>query len=235
MDETTKPQEDNIFGIEKHANLKPKIAVSGSAATEHLSTTNAFEVCKELGREIVKQGAICITGATTGVPIWSARGAKEAGGISIGLSPAAGPREHVGLYGLPLEYMDLIIYTGFGYVGRDMLMTRTSDAIIIGPGRIGTIHEFTVAFEDQKPIGILEGDWDTDETLKTIIERSHRQDHNKKVVFDSNPKSLVEKLMELIKKDKEFEETRVYRTSEYWSSGGSSAAQPKDPKIKRIM
>lgn len=234
MDES-KALADNPFGIDKHANLKPKIAVSGSAATEHLATTNAFEACKELGREIVKQGAICITGATTGVPIWSARGAKEAGGISVGLSPASGPKEHVSLYNLPLEYMDLIIYTGFGFVGRDMLMTRTSDAIIIGPGRIGTIHEFTVAFEDQKPIGILEGDWDTDETIKLIIERSHRQDHNPKVVFDSNPKTLVGKIMELIKKDKEFEETRVYRTSEYWASGGGAAAQPRDPKIKRVL
>lgn len=206
--------EDNPFVKDKHANLKIKIAVSGSATTDHLSTTNAFEVCKELGREIVRQDAICITGATSGVPLWSARGAKEADGISIGLSPASGPSEHIHLYNLPLEYMDLIIYTGFGYVGRDMLMTRTCDAVVIGPGRIGTIHEFVVAFEDQKPIGILEGDWDTDETIKTIIERSHRQSHNPKVVFDDHPKSLVEKLIELAKKDKEMEEARIYSTSE---------------------
>ena len=221
--------EDNPFVADKHANLKIKIAVSGSATTDHLSTTNAFEMCKELGREIVRQGAMCITGATTGIPIWAARGAKEANGISIGLSPASGPDEHVNLYKLPLEYMDLIIYTGFGYVGRDMLMTRSSDAVIIGPGRIGTIHEFVVAFEDQKPIGILEGDWDTDETIKTIIERSHRQDHNSKIVFDNNPKTLVEKLIELVKKDKESEMTRIYKTSENWESSGMGES------IKRVM
>ncbi len=206
--------EDNPFVKDKRAHLKMKIAVSGSATTDHLSTTNAFEACKEVGREIVRQDAICITGATSGVPLWSARGAKEMGGISIGLSPASGPAEHVNYYNLPLEYMDLIIYTGFGYVGRDMLMTRTSDAVIIGPGRIGTIHEFTVAFEDQKPIGVLQGDWDTDETIKTIIERSKRQAHNPKVVFDEHPKTLVEKLVEFIKKDKEEEGIRIYNTSE---------------------
>lgn len=227
--------EDNPFVADKHANLKIKIAVSGSAATDHLSTTNAFEVCKELGREIVRQGAICITGATTGVPIWSARGAKEANGMSIGLSPASGPSEHVNLYKLPLEYMDLIIYTGFGYVGRDMLMTRTSDAVIIGPGRIGTIHEFVVAFEDQKPIGILEGDWDTDETIKTIIERSRRQDHNPKIVFDDNPKTLVEKLVELVKKDKELEETRVYKTSDNWCGKPGDISSGIGESIKRVM
>lgn len=236
MDEQATCQTDNPFGIEKHANLKIKIAVSGSAATDHLSTTNAYEMCKEMGREIVRQGAICITGATTGVPIWSARGAKEAGGISVGLSPASGPSEHVNLYNLPLEYMDLIIYTGFGYVGRDMLMTRTSDAVIIGPGRIGTIHEFVVAFEDQKPIGILEGDWDTDETLRTIIDRSHRQDHNSKIVFESDPKTLVEKLIVLVKKDKEIEGTRVYKTSENWAGKpGDSLGSGTGESIKRVM
>ena len=56
-----------------------------------------------------------------------------------------------------MEYLDIIIYTGAGYSGRDLLMTRTSDAIFLGCGRIGTIHEFTIAFEDNKPIGILEG------------------------------------------------------------------------------
>lgn len=227
--------EDNPFVKDKHANLRMKIAVSGSATTDHLSETNAFEVCKELGREIVRQGVICITGATSGVPLWSARGAKEVeNGISIGLSPASGPSEHVNLYKLPLEYMDLIIYTGFGYVGRDMLMTRSSDAVIIGPGRIGTIHEFVVAFEDQKPIGILEGDWDTDETIKTIIERSHRQDHNSKIVFESNPKTLVEKLIEIIKKDKEIEATRIYKTSENWDKCGGLGAGMGD-SIKRVM
>lgn len=227
--------EDNPFVKDKHANLRIKIAVSGSAVTDHLEKTNAFEVCLELGREITRQNVICITGATSGVPIWVARGSKEIeGGISIGLSPASGPSEHVNLYKLPLEYMDLIVYTGFGYIGRDMLMTRTSDAVIIGPGRIGTIHEFVVAFEDQKPIGILEGDWDTDETIKTIIERSHRQDHNPKIVFDSNPKILVEKLIELIKKDKEIEGIRVYKTSENWDDKGSLSSGIGE-SIKRVM
>lgn len=224
--------EEILLSTEKHANLKIKLAVSGTADTAHLVDTNAFEVCKEIGAEISRQGAITITGATTGVPLWSARGAKEAGGISVGLSPASGPREHVNLYGLPLEYMDLIIYTGFGYVGRDMLMTRTSDGVIIGPGRVGTIHEFTVAFEDQKPIGVLEGDgWDTHDTIKMIIERSHRKEHNKNIVFDSNPKDLVAKLIELIHAEKKFEELRVYKTSENWEK----EADGEGKGVKRVL
>jgi uncharacterized protein (TIGR00725 family) len=128
-------------------------------------------------------------------------GAKEEGGISIGFSPAATEREHAEAYHLPNDYMDLTVYTGFGYSGRNLILTRSSDAVIIGCGRIGTINEFTVAYEDQRPIGILRGSWDTDETLKEILDRSHRG--SEKVVFDEDPKRLIEKVIEMIKKDKE--------------------------------
>ncbi len=78
-----------------------------------------MERAKELGREIARQGAVLVTGATTGFPMWAAMGAKEVGGISIGFSPASTEREHIEAYKLPLDYMDLIVYTGFGYPGRD--------------------------------------------------------------------------------------------------------------------
>jgi uncharacterized protein (TIGR00725 family) len=184
---------------DKHNHLKLKIGVSGAAETGTCGT-HALEQSKELGREIVRQGGILITGATTGFPLWSAMGAKEAQGISIGFSPAASEREHVDVYRLPVDYMDLIVYTGFGFPGRDLLFTRSCDAILIGCGRIGTVHEFTIAFEDNKPIGVLEGEWTMANTIKDIIARANRPNH--KIVFDSNPKSLVAKVIALVEKDK---------------------------------
>ena len=186
------------FGKHKHEEFK--FCVSGAADTAHCGP-HAFEKAKELGKEIARNRGVIVTGATTGFPLWSAIGAKEEGGQSIGFSPAASEREHIEAYRLPIDYMDLIIYTGFGYAGRDMILTRSSDAVFFGCGRIGTVHEFTVAFEDAKPIGILEGDWDMDETLKLIIERSNRV--SDKIVFSPDPKELVEKVIELVKKDKE--------------------------------
>lgn len=186
--------------IDKHGNNKIKLCVSGTADMSFLSPED-YEKAKELGKEVVRQGAALTTGATTGFPLWAAMGAKEMGGVSIGLSPAHSEKEHVEGYRLPVDHMDIIIYTGFGYTGRDLLLTRSSDAVLIGPGRIGTIHEFTVAYEDGKPIGILIGDWQTDEVIKNIMDNSHKI--NDKVVFDENPKELVRKVMELVKKDKE--------------------------------
>jgi uncharacterized protein (TIGR00725 family) len=184
---------------DKHGHNQIKICVSGAAETGHCGI-GALDLAKELGREIARQGAVLVTGATTGFPFWAAMGAKEAGGISIGISPAASEREHVETYKLPLDYMDLIIYTGFGYPGRDLLLTRSSDAVICGCGRIGTIHEFTVAFEDQKPIGIFEGPWEMSGELEEIFAKGHRP--NSKIVKGKDPKKLLEEIIILVKKDK---------------------------------
>jgi len=183
----------------KHGHSQIKICVSGAAETGHCGI-DALEKAKELGREIARQGAVLVTGATTGFPLWAAMGVKEEGGISIGFSPAASEREHVEVFKLPLDYMDLIIYTGFGYPGRDILLTRSSDAVICGCGRIGTIHEFTVAFEDGKTIGIFEGPWEMDSELEDIIAKSHRP--NTKIAIGSDPKKLVEEVITLVKKYK---------------------------------
>ncbi len=183
----------------KHAHNQIKICVSGAAETGHCGV-GALDKAKELGREIARHGAVLITGATTGFPLWAAMGAKEAGGISIGMSPAGSEKEHVEVYKLPLDYMDLIIYTGFGYPGRDLLITRSADGVICGCGRIGTIHEFTVAFEDGKALGIFEGPWEMGDELKGILEKAHRP--NNKIVMGADPKKLVEDMIAIIKRDK---------------------------------
>jgi len=192
----------------KHVHLKLKLCVSGAAETSHCGD-NALEAAKILGKEIIAHGAVLVTGATTGFPLWAAMGAKEEQGISIGLSPASSEKDHIENYKLPVDYLDLIIYTGFGYSGRNLLLTRSSDAVFIGCGRIGTINEFTVAFEDGKPIGVLEGDWPTDKVIRNIIEKGHRP--NEKIVYDRDPKVLVEKVIELVRREKD-EYTQLYES-----------------------
>lgn len=179
--------------------MKYKICVSGAAETDHCEQ-EALELSKQLGKEIVEHKGVLVTGATTGVPYWAAIGAKEAGGISIGLSPAASEKEHIEAYKLPTDYFDLIIYTGFNYSGRNLLLTRSSDAVIFSCGRMGTLNEFTIAFEDEKPIGVLEGTGGTADMIKEILPKLHKGWG--RIVFDSDPKALVEKVLEMVKKDK---------------------------------
>ncbi len=196
-----------------------KVGVSGSADTTY-SGLDAFEKAKELGRAIAKQGAIINSGATTGFPLYAAIGAKDECGFSIGFSPAATEEEHVETYKLPLEYMDVIVYTGFGYSGRDILLVRSSDAMVIGPGRIGTLNEFSVAFEDHKPTGILQGSWDTDELIALVIQSAHRDNPN--IIFDEDPERLVARLIEMVQKQKS-ERHLVYNNHDGWSATGKNA------------
>lgn len=183
----------------KHTHLQIKICVSGAAETGHCGI-DAYDKAIALGREVANHGAILVTGATTGFPLWAAMGAKEAGGFVLGFSPAYSEKEHIEKFNLPVEFHDVIVYTGFGYPGRDLILTRSPDAVMFGCGRIGTIHEFTISFEDQKPIGIYEADWETDEVIKNILENGHRP--NDRIVFDTEPKKLVEKVIALINEDK---------------------------------
>ena len=183
----------------KHIHLKYKICVSGAAETGHCAP-DALDKAKELGKQIVAHNAVLVTGATTGFPFWAAMGAKEAGGFVIGVSPASSEIEHVKKYRLPIDYHDIIIYTGFGYSGRNLLLTRTADAIVVSCGRMGTLNEFTIAFEDEKPIGVLIGSGGMADEIEGILEKARRG--KGKVVFDSDPKRLVEKVIELVDEEK---------------------------------
>jgi uncharacterized protein (TIGR00725 family) len=178
--------------------LKYKICVSGAAETGHCAA-DAIQKAELVGREIAKRGLVLVTGATTGMPYWAAKGAKEAGGIVIGLSPAASKLAHLRTYHLPVDYHDLIIYTGFDYAGRNLLLTRSADAIITLCGRMGTLNEFTIAFEDHKPIGVLEGSGGTSDMLREILEKAHRGFNN--VVFNSDPVKLIDEVLEVVKKE----------------------------------
>ena len=172
-----------------------KIAVSGSANNN--CAPGAFKKAYEIGRQIALHGCVLITGATIGVPEWATRGAKSVGGVSIGLSPAVSKQAHTHTYRLPTRYMDLIIYTGFDYSGRNMLMTKASDAVIVICGRIGTLNEFTTAFEDKRVIGVLTNTGGAVEEIDEILKMAHRG--RKRIVFESDPKKLVEEVIKLIR------------------------------------
>lgn len=185
----------------KHADHSSsyKVGVSGAAETGHCAI-DAVDKAEQIGRAIAEAGMVLVTGATTGMPYWSAKGAKEAGGFVVGLSPAASEASHLKTYHLPTDYHDIIVYTGFEYSGRNLLLTRSVDAVIIVCGRIGTLNEFTIAFEDHKPIGILEDSGGTADMIDEIIKRSHRNNNN--IVYSKDPAELVTKVSEMIKKDK---------------------------------
>lgn len=173
-----------------------KIAVSGSAVNHYGS--RAKKLSYEVGKEIAKKNCILLTGATTGIPLYACHGAKDFGGISIGLSPAYSKREHVHKYHLPTKWLDIIFYTGFGYSGRNLLLTRSADAAIFITGRIGTLNEFTDSFEDHRVIGVLQESGGTSELIDDIVRVARRGD--RMIVYDKDPARLVGKVLAILKK-----------------------------------
>jgi len=183
----------------KTKGMKYKIAVSGAARVSHCCK-GVRELSKEVGREIFRQNCILVTGATTGVPYFAALGCEEVGGFNVGFSPATSEAAHLKTYKLPVDVFDVVVYTGADYVGRNVIMTKSVDGVVIICGRMGTLHEFATAFEIQKPIAVLEKTGGTADKIKKIATGPYRG--VKKIIYEKNPKELVKRLIELIKKEK---------------------------------
>jgi len=178
---------------------KFEIAVSGAAQIGHCCKT-IKKLCQEVGKEIARQNCNLVTGATSGVPYLVAKSFKKAGGFSIGFSPATSENAHLKTYKLPIDVFDVMIYTGADYAGRNILMTKSADGVIIICGRMGTLHEFATAFELKKPVGVLEKTGGTADRIRSIATGPHRGTW--KIIYEKEPKRLVKKLIEEIKKEK---------------------------------
>lgn len=171
-----------------------QICISGAAAGD--SVELASSLIKDVAREVVKRGHIVLTGATRGLPHIAALAAQMAGGMSIGFSPAASRVAHVRKYRLPLNGFDTILYTGFEYTGRNLLLVRSSDAVIMVGGRIGTLNELTIAIEEHKPIGVLLGSGGETAEVQHVLKAAKRLRTN--IFFDTDPVRLVDTVLQTV-------------------------------------
>lgn len=177
---------------------KYQICVSGAAAGETVETSHLLAYA--IGAEIAKSGHTLTTGATIGLPQWAARGAKEHGGLSVGFSPASTVREHVKAYRLPTEEFDYINFTGMDYVGRDVHLVRSSDAVITVGGRMGSMHEFTTAVESHKICAVMLGSGGLADFIPIIIDRIPTPG-KADIIFDTDPVRIVRKVIEALDKE----------------------------------
>ena len=168
----------------------PKIAISGAASGS--ASDEGQELAFMIGRDIAVRGGILLTGATTGVPYAAARGAKSVHGEVIGFSPAHSLAEHQRKYRLPVDFHDMLFFTGYDYAGRDTLLIDMSDAVISVSGRIGSLHEFTSAFERHKIIGLLLHSGGLSDDIPDILQKAHRG--MGRVIMHTDPKELVDQV-----------------------------------------
>lgn len=172
--------------------MKITIGVMGSASGE-LDPDTAHKVYL-LGQEIAKHGCILLTGGCPGYPHQATKGAKSAGGVTVGISPALSLREHLQKYNSPTEDIDIMIYTGSGLMGREVTAIRSCEIIIIVGGRSGTLGEFAIAYDEGRLIGVLEGTGGIADEIRGLIEVIKKR--KAKVIFAQEPKELIEGLLE---------------------------------------
>jgi hypothetical protein len=117
--------------------------------------------------------------------------------MSIGFSPAASLREHLRMYRLPHDVFDFINFTGLNYVGRDLYLVQSSDAVITVGGRFGSLHEFTSALEARKPCGVLLGSGGTADIIPELMKTLQPPDGDL-VIYDKDPDTLIKKMIKLL-------------------------------------
>lgn len=176
--------------------MKIKVGVMGSAgdvlpegAGEELRAK-----ASALGRAIAERDCVVLTGGTTGLPHLVGSSAHEAGAVHVGVSPASDEREHRERYGLPVEGTDVLVFTGFGLKGRNVVLVRSSDVVIIFRGGMGTLNELTIAHDEGRVIGCLKGTGgvaDEAEHLLRVLPKKERAG----IVFDEEPVRLLDRCL----------------------------------------
>ncbi len=181
--------------------MRYQICVSGAHAVDAASPSHVLAA--QLGTAIASRGKTLMTGATVGLP-WDAAKAAFAvkglhSGLSVGFSPASSFREHVITYKLPTLEFDYINFTGMDYVGRDLYLVHSSDAVITVGGGMGSLHEFSTALEGHKVCGVLLGSGGLADFIPKII-NNIKSPGAKDIIYDNNPERLVEQVIAALDK-----------------------------------
>src|SRR6267142_5153127 len=169
--------------------MKIKVGVMGSA--EAAAVTTLREKAIALGQAIASRNVILLTGATTGVVYETGKAASDAGALHIGISPAGDEREHVERYQLPLDACNAIIYTGFGLKGRNVVLVRSCDVVLFIGGSIGSLNEFTIAYDEGKVIGCLTGTGGVADEIKQLVSTLQKPT-KARMFYQDDPAELLE-------------------------------------------
>jgi len=142
-----------------------QVSVVGSG-TEHA------ERAEKVGRLLAESGATVVTGGLGEVMAAAARGAKSAGGTTIGILPGETRADGN-------EWLDHVVVTGIGHA-RNLAVVASGDAVIAVGGRYGTLAEIGFALTLGRPVVVLEPGWEVEgaeraETPEEAVEYALRE------------------------------------------------------------
>ena len=102
------------------------------------------DMAAQVGQYVAENGGVIVCGGLGGIMEGAARGAREAGGPTIGILPMENKDE-------ANEFIDFVIPTGFGEA-RNIMVVRSADAVVAFPGKYGTLSEMAFALLAGKPV-----------------------------------------------------------------------------------
>lgn len=183
-----------------------KIGVYGSSAGE--MQEEVAKKARKMGKAIAQHQAIVVTGGCPGIPQEAVLGAKEAGGKCIGFSPTVSLEAHQQL-NYPTEGFSEFVFIpqDYPYANnlficqkyRNLSSLASVDAAIFVSGRVGTMNEFTIAYDLGKVIGVLEGTGGiTERAIKILLEDAKKKT-GAEVIFDADPVKLPERVLAKLK------------------------------------
>ncbi len=109
----------------------------------------AYRAAYQVGLEVAKRGALLLSGGLGGVMEAASRGAKDGGGLVVGIIPQDDK-------GAANEFCDAVIATGMGFA-RDFITAYSADVIIVVGGGAGTMIEIAAAYQKKIPIVAVKG------------------------------------------------------------------------------
>jgi uncharacterized protein (TIGR00725 family) len=113
---------------------------------------------EEVGQLLAEQGATVVTGGLGEVMAAAARGARSAGGTTVGILPGTSRLEGN-------EWLDYVVATGIGH-GRNLAVVASGDAVIVVGGRYGTLAEIGFALTLGRTVVVLEPGWEVEGTRR---------------------------------------------------------------------
>jgi len=167
--------------------LVKKIQILIVGNNDNGSTPDLEKVAYQTGMEVAKSEAVLITGGLGGVMKAACRGAKDGGGLTVGIIPQNDPS-------FANEFCDIVIPSGIG-LSRDFLTALSADGVIIIGGASGTLSETCAAYMYKRPIVAIKN-------TGGIAERyadqylDHRQ--NVKIIGVTSPKEAIKVIFDKI-------------------------------------
>ncbi len=146
-----------------------KISVIGGSKIDSV----IYDLAYQVGKEIAKNGAVLICGGLTGTMEAACKGAREEGGLTIGILPTANEND-------ANDYVDIIIPTGMGYA-RNIQVVLSAHAVIAIDGSYGTLSEIGYTLTFDKPII----------GLKTWEVRPYYSENTPYIIRAKSPKEAV--------------------------------------------